>query len=80
MIFGSVRKNGNSRLVVADAGNCDNTHIMLRISKKYPKLIILNDTVEKHGLKISALYKYAVKYGADYIFRQILMDRRIPER
>ena len=63
-------KSEESRLVVADGGSRDNTHrILKRLSEKYPKLEILEDTMQEHGPKVIALYKYAVDHGADYIFQ-----------
>lgn len=63
-------KNEDSRLVVADSGSHDKTHMILKqISEKYPKLEILEDTMKEHGPKVIALYKYAVDRGADYIFQ-----------
>ena len=59
-----------SRLVIADSGSKDKTHnILLRLKKKYKQLEILKDTNQYHGPKVIALYKYAIKQGADYIFQ-----------
>lgn len=63
-------KGGESRLVVADSGSTDDTHkILLRLMDKYPKLEILSNTGRQHGPKLMALYSYAIKNGADYIFQ-----------
>lgn len=63
-------KSDRSRLVVADSGSTDNTHTILKeLKEKYPKLEILSDTGKQHGPKVIALYDYAIKQGADYIFQ-----------
>lgn len=63
-------KSDNSRLVVADSGSTDNTHgILNALKENYPKLEILSYTGKQHGPKIIALYDYAIKQGADYIFQ-----------
>ena len=66
-----VEKNGNySRLVVADSLSTDKTHdILLALKEKYPKLIILSDTLKFHGPKVIALYRYAIDNNADFIFQ-----------
>jgi hypothetical protein len=35
----------------------------------YPKIDVLSDTNQYHGPKVIALYDYAIKNGADYIFQ-----------
>jgi glycosyltransferase involved in cell wall biosynthesis len=63
-------KNGTSRLVVADSGSTDNTHtILLGLKKELQQLEILTDTEKQHGPKVLALYDYAIKQGADYVFQ-----------
>ena len=63
-------KGEKSKLVIADSGSVDATHsILLGLQKKYPKLEILSDTEKQHGPKCIALYDYAIKQGADYIFQ-----------
>ncbi|MCR5203676.1 MAG: glycosyltransferase family 2 protein [Lachnospiraceae bacterium] len=63
-------KSPESRLVVADAGSQDATHnILLRFQKTHPQLEILEKTDRQHGPKVIALYDYAIKNGADYIFQ-----------
>lgn len=63
-------KSGNSRLVIADSGSEDSTHeILLNMQKTYTQLEILSDTEKQHGPKVIALYDYAVRQGADYIFQ-----------
>lgn len=42
---------------------------MLRLQKKFPRLVILSDTGKQHGPKVIALYDYSIKEGADYIFQ-----------
>jgi glycosyltransferase involved in cell wall biosynthesis len=63
-------KSEQSRLVVADSGSTDNTHeILISLKEEFPKLEILTDTEKQHGPKVIALYDYAIKEGADYIFQ-----------
>lgn len=63
-------KDENSKLVIADSGSKDATHqILLNMQKEYPKLEILSDTNQFHGPKCIALYDYAIKHNADYIFQ-----------
>ena len=60
----------NSKLVVADKGSTDNTHEILKnLQKDYPKLEILDTEYKEHGPKVIALYKYAIKNNADWIFQ-----------
>ena len=63
-------KSAKSRLVVADSGSTDDTHaIPMNLKKKYDKLEILEKTNQFHGPKVIALYKYAIKCGATYVFQ-----------
>ena len=63
-------KAENSRLVVADSGSKDRTHdILVSLQRELPKLEILSDTNQFHGPKVIALYDYAIRNGADYIFQ-----------
>ena len=64
-------KSDKSRLVVADSGSRDRTHEILMDLKNtaFPKLEILSATNQYHGPKVIALYDYAIKNGADYIFQ-----------
>ncbi len=64
-------KSEDSRIVIADSGSKDKTHEILMELKnyKYPKLDILSKTNQYHGPKVIALYDYAIKKGADYIFQ-----------
>ena len=64
-------KADDSRLVIADSGSKDKTHEILMELKgtKYPKIEILSDTDQYHGPKVIALYDYAIKNNADYIFQ-----------
>jgi glycosyltransferase involved in cell wall biosynthesis len=63
-------KSNKSRLVVADSGSTDKTHdILLGLRKKYNQLETLEKTNQFHGPKVIALYKYAIKSGANYIFQ-----------
>lgn len=60
----------NFKLVVADSGSTDSTHEKLvKLQENYPCLEILSDTGKQHGPKLMALYDYAIKNGADYIFQ-----------
>lgn len=63
-------KSEASRLVIADSGSTDKTHeILLEMTGGYPKLEILEKTNKFHGPKLMALYNYAIRKGADYIFQ-----------
>ncbi len=63
-------KDESSRLVIADSGSTDSTHdILIKLQSKCNKLEILSDTGKFHGPKVIALYNYAIKNGADYIFQ-----------
>lgn len=63
-------KDEGSRLVVADSGSTDTTHEKLKIlQNEYPKLEILSETEKQHGPKVVALYDYAIKRGATYVFQ-----------
>lgn len=63
-------KDEASRLVIADTGSTDNTHKYLEeMQQEYPKLEIFTDCEKQHGPKVIALYDYAIKQGADYIFQ-----------
>lgn len=63
-------KDGSSRLVIADSGSTDSTHEkLINLQKEYPQLAVLSDTGKFHGPKVIALYGYAIKQGADYIFQ-----------
>ena len=63
-------KDNASKLVIADSGSTDSTHqILINLKEKYPKLEILENTRKEHGPKIIALYDYAIKNNADYIFQ-----------
>ena len=63
-------KDPASRIVVADSGSQDRTHDLLEDFKKdHPQLEILSNTDKQHGPKVIALYDYAIKDGADFIFQ-----------
>lgn len=63
-------KDEQSRLVVADSGSTDKTHsILVKMKEKYTQLEVLENTGKQHGPKVIALYDYAIKKGADYIFQ-----------
>ena len=63
-------KDEASRLVIADAGSTDNTHKYLQeMQTEYPKLEIFTDCEKQHGPKVIALYDYAIKQGADFVFQ-----------
>ena len=60
----------DSRLVIADSGSTDSTDLILKnLQKEYPQLDIIRNTDRQHGPKVIALYNYAIKNGADYIFQ-----------
>lgn len=63
-------KSKQSKLVVADSGSTDDTHkILQKLKKTYSQLEIISNTAKQHGPKVIALYQYAIKNGADYIFQ-----------
>lgn len=63
-------KSEKSRIVVADSGSTDRTHEkLLALKTELPQLEILSDTGKFHGPKVIALYNYAIKNGADWIFQ-----------
>lgn len=63
-------KGEQSKMVIADSGSIDNTHIILtKLEQELPKLEILTATDKQHGPKVIALYDYAIKNGADFIFQ-----------
>lgn len=63
-------KAENSQIVIADSGSNDKTHeILIGLQKDFPKLVVLNKTGRYHGEKVIALYDYAIKSGADWIFQ-----------
>ena len=75
-----IGKNPDSRLVVADSGSTDDTHeILVKMQESYPQLEILSDTGKQHGPKVIALYAYAIKNGADYIFQTDSDGQTLPE-
>lgn len=63
-------KGEGSKLVIADSGSKDRTHeILTGLKNEFPGLEILADTDRYHGPKVIALYDYAIKNGADYVFQ-----------
>lgn len=63
-------KSEKSRIVIADAGSSDRTHEILESLKiSNPQLEVISDCDKFHGPKVIALYDYAIKNGADYIFQ-----------
>ncbi len=63
-------KSPDSRIVVADSGSKDATHnILVKYRNSHPQLEILENTDRQHGPKVIALYDYAIKNGADFIFQ-----------
>ena len=63
-------KDEGSRIVIADSGSKDKTHEILEgLKKECPKLEVLSDTGRYHGEKVIALYDYAIKNGAAWIFQ-----------
>lgn len=64
------KTSNNSKLVVADNGSKDRTHLILEnLNKELPKLEILKDTRKEHGPKLISLYNYAIKNNADFVFQ-----------
>ena len=73
-------KDPASRLVIADSGSQDRTHELLENFKAdHPQLEILSDTGKQHGPKVIALYDYAIKQGADFIFQTDSDGQTLPE-
>lgn len=63
-------KKEDSRLVIADSGSSDHTHeILLKLKEEMPQIEIISDTGRYHGDKVWALYDYAIRMKADYIFQ-----------
>ena len=63
-------KSEDSRLVIADSGSVDKTHEILEgLKEEFPQLEILPNTGKQHGPKVIALYDYAIKNKADYVFQ-----------
>lgn len=63
-------KSEDSRIVIADSGSSDKTHIILeQLQRQYTKLQVLSDTAKEHGPKVIALYAHAIEAEADYIFQ-----------
>jgi len=63
-------KDEASRLVIADVGSTDKTHEILEsLVKDFPKLVVFTNNDKQHGPKVIALYDYAIKQGADFVFQ-----------
>lgn len=63
-------KGEASRLALNISGSKDRTREILdELQKIYPKLVVIPDKGDNHGAKVLALYNYAIKHGADYIFQ-----------
>lgn len=61
---------GESKLVIADSGSTDQTHsILLKYKETHPRLEILSDTGKFHGPKLIAMYNYAIRQKADWVFQ-----------
>lgn len=72
-------KSERSRLVIADSGSTDRTHaILTELSGSRPQLVVLGDIGKEHGPKVLALYRYAIKAGADYVFQTDSDDQTDP--
>lgn len=64
------KTSNDSKLVVADNGSKDRTHLILdNLKNELPKLEILSDTRKEHGPKLISLYNYAIKDNADFVFQ-----------
>lgn len=64
------KTSNDSKLVVADNGSKDKTHLILEnLKKELPKLEILSNTRKEHGPKLISLYKYAINNNADFVFQ-----------
>lgn len=67
-----VLSNGNdeSKFIIADSGSSFKTYdILIDLQNELLKIEILTETRKEHGAKLIAMYKYAIKNGADYIFQ-----------
>ncbi len=63
-------KDELSRIVIADSGSTDKTHeILTYLQKEFSKIMVLSNTGKYHGEKVIALYDYAIKSGANWIFQ-----------
>jgi len=63
-------KDPASRLVIADYGSKDKTHQILEdLMTTHPQLEVLTPTNQFHGPKVIALYDYAIKKGAGWVFQ-----------
>ena len=63
-------KDEDCKIVIADSGSKDRTHdILENLKENYPKLEVLSDTGRYHGEKVIALYDYAIKNSAVWIFQ-----------
>lgn len=73
-------KHPASKIVVADSGSEDETHnILSGIKESHPQLEVLSSTGKQHGPKVIALYDYAVRRGANYIFQTDSDGQTMPE-
>jgi len=63
-------KDSSSRLILNISGSKDRTRpILVELQKTHPQLEIIPDKGDNHGAKVIALYDYAIRHGADYIFQ-----------
>ncbi|MFW6679564.1 glycosyltransferase family 2 protein [Lacrimispora sp. AGF001] len=63
-------KSKSSRIVIADNGSTDKTHLILESMKHdFPQLEIVSNTEKQHGPKLIALYKKAIADKVDYVFQ-----------
>lgn len=73
-------KDPDSKIVVADSGSEDATHdILFTLKKNHPQLVVLSETQKQHGPKLMALYDYAFRGGADYVFQTDSDGQTLPE-
>ena len=69
-----------SRLVIIDDGSKDNTLAKLNeLAKTRPRLLPLTKLNEGHGPTLLYGYRYAIEYGADYIFQTDADGQTNPE-
>lgn len=62
--------NCEACMVIADDGSTDDTYYnLLELQKRYPLLKALHKENSGHGATVLFLYRYALEYGATYVFQ-----------